>query len=212
MRRATMLAAAGMLGVVGALAGCATDAEDDAAGAGTMQAEAGASSDAAGPSDEGGSTPEASGEEMVDDESASASSDPDNAFAFTATTTTGEEFDGLSIDDRDVILWFWAPWCPTCFAEAGEISAALPQLPDGIEVIGMAGMSDDLDYMKQFVDDADVGGMTHVVDLDGALWRRFDVVSQATILVIDDSGDAYTLGGGVTADDLVDYAEKIAAT
>ncbi|WP_062518282.1 redoxin domain-containing protein [Demequina gelatinilytica] len=208
MRRATMLAAAGVLGMTGALAGCASDTVDDAPGASAATQEAATAETV--PS----GTAQPASEDAMDEDPATSSSepDPDNAFAFTATTLTGEEFDGLSIDDRDVILWFWAPWCPTCFAEAGEISAALPRLPEGIEVIGMAGMSDDLDYMKKFADDADVQEMTHVVDLDGDLWRRFDVVSQATVLVIDDSGDAYTLGGGVTADDLVDYAEKIAAT
>ncbi|WP_062382829.1 redoxin domain-containing protein [Demequina iriomotensis] len=212
MRRATMLAA--VIGAM-ALAGCASGAGDDAdvAEAGAAPGPSGsapaATHDGAGGA-EASAMPDAAPAD--DDAGTDASSDPDNAFAFTGMTLAGEEFDGLTLDDRDVILWFWAPWCPTCFAEAGPLTEAMDRLPDGVEMVGIAGLSDDQAAMEKFVTDAQVEGMTHVADLDGSIWKRFDVVTQATVLVIDDSGDAYTLGGGVTADQLVDYAEKIAST
>ncbi|SEJ58407.1 redoxin domain-containing protein [Demequina mangrovi] len=214
MRQTTMLAAA-----AGALllAGCASDGDAGAGDGmepsdGAMEATATADAMTDHESSDEAMAEDSAGSDDAGDESMAAEPDPDNAFAFTGATLDGGEFDGLSIDDTDVILWFWAPWCPTCYAEAGEFIEALPQMPEGVEVVGVAGMSDDLDYMQEFVDNSGVTGMTHIVDLDGEIWKRFDVAAQATVLVIDDSGDAYTLGGGATATDLVEYAEKIAAT
>lgn len=79
-------------------------------------------------------------------------------------------------------------------------------------MVGLAGLSGDLEYMQEFVEISKTGDMTHVADLDGEIWRGFDVVSQATLMVIDDSGEAYELGGGTTAEDLIEYAQKIASS
>ncbi|MDN4475124.1 thioredoxin-like domain-containing protein [Demequina sp. SYSU T00192] len=205
MRRATMLGA-----TIGALvlAGCASgEAEGgDAAMSETpMESTAHATADAMEPVE----TPEP---EVTVAEEAS-EPEPDSAFAFTAPTVMGgETFDGATLDDTDVILWFWAPWCPTCVAEAPVLLDAAERLPDGIEIVGLAGLSGDQSFMQEFVEMTGTESFTHVADLDGSVWRGFDVSSQATIIVVDDSGDAYTLGAGTTADELVDYAEKIAAT
>ncbi|WP_062290278.1 redoxin family protein [Demequina phytophila] len=134
------------------------------------------------------------------------------AFDFTAATVDGGTFEGASIDNTDVILWFWAPWCPTCVAEAPVILDAAQRLPDGVEIVGVAGLSGDQEYMREFVELTGTQSLTHVADLDGAIWKGFDISTQATIVVIDDSGDSYTLGAGITADELVGYADKIAAT
>jgi thiol-disulfide isomerase/thioredoxin len=41
---------------------------------------------------------------------------------FTARTVTGATFDGRRLSGKPVVLWFWAPWCPTCRAQAGWVS------------------------------------------------------------------------------------------
>jgi peroxiredoxin len=137
--------------------------------------------------------------------------DPENAFAFTAMTVDGQEFDGLSIDNTDVVLWFWAPWCPTCQLQARTINEALAEMPSDVQMIGIAGLSDDLEYMKDFVRITGVDGMTHVADLDGDIFRRFEITQQSTVLFIDDSGQAWLTGSGATADQIVEQAEKLAA-
>lgn len=48
-------------------------------------------------------------------ESAAASDDSsvasgEHPLAITAETVGGDEFDGSAYTDRDVLLWFWAPW------------------------------------------------------------------------------------------------------
>ena len=37
---------------------------------------------------------------------------------FTSTTLDGEPFDGASLYGEATILWFWAPWCPSCAADS----------------------------------------------------------------------------------------------
>ncbi len=34
----------------------------------------------------------------------------DAALDFTATTIDGGQIEGSSLEGRDVVLWFWAPW------------------------------------------------------------------------------------------------------
>ncbi|WP_084074717.1 redoxin domain-containing protein [Demequina sp. NBRC 110052] len=183
------------------LAACAAPAAegDAASGGGEPLASASPTSDAV--AGGGGETSAPTGE-----------ADADNVFAFTAQTVDGQEFDGLSIDDRDVVLWFWAPWCPTCQMQTRTINAALPDMPEGVDIVGIAGLSDDLEYMQEFVSIYEVDGMTHVADLDGDVYRRFEITQQSTLLFIDDSGDAWLGGPSMTADDIVARAEELAAS
>lgn len=201
-------AAGALVGGTVLLAGCAADSGEGVAAGASPAATPSGGADA-------GSTTESSAETTQETAPTTEPETPDgpNAFAFAGPLVDGSgTFDGLTLDDRDVILWFWAPWCPTCLAEAPEILEAIPQLPEGVEVVGLAGLSGDLEYMQEFVEISKTGDMTHVADLDGEIWRGFDVVSQATLMVIDDSGEAYELGGGTTAEDLIEYAQKIASS
>ncbi|WP_296665178.1 redoxin domain-containing protein [Demequina sp.] len=193
---------AGALAGTLVLAGCATAGESDQVGAqSTMAAD-----------DAGAMEPTASASGEAGAESTEPAMDVAAPFDFTAPTVIGNgTFDGATIANKDVILWFWAPWCPTCLAEAPEIKAAIPRLPDGIEVIGMAGLSGDFEFMQEFARTADVEQMTHVADLDGSIWRGFGISAQATVVFIDESGESTQLGGGLTADDIVREAERLAS-
>ena len=91
---------------------------------------------------------------------------------FSATTLDGQAFEGTSLYGRPTIIWFWAPWCPVCKAEAPAILDALDELPDGVQAIGIPGQSD-VASMQAFVDDYGLGAMTQVVDADGSLWANF---------------------------------------
>ena len=195
MRRARVLALAGGL----TLAGCSSGQGDDAAVTATASSTSAVVETTATATST--PTPEAVPEAEIDP-----------AFDFATTTVTGEDFDGASLADSDVILWFWAPWCPTCVAEAPVILDAVDRLPAGVAVVGMAGLSGDQEYMREFVDMTGAGALTHVADLDGGIWKGFNVATQATIVVIDDSGERTMLGAGTTADELVAHAERIAAT
>ncbi len=196
MRGRTVVARAGVTCVAGmlALAGCAGSSGPAVSSA--VESASGAPMTAA---------------PVVEDEVA-ADAAQDNAFAFSAPTVDGGTFDGLSIDNTDVVLWFWAPWCPTCQLQSKTINEALPRMPEGVPMIGIAGLSDDLEYMREFVEVTGVTGMTHVADLEGDLYRRFDIVNQSTLVFIDDTGDATLLGPDATADEIVARAEDLAAS
>lgn len=45
-----------------------------------------------------------------------------------ATTLAGEPFDASTVADRPVVLWFWAPWCTVCRAEAPDIAEVAAEL------------------------------------------------------------------------------------
>ena len=42
----------------------------------------------------------------------------DDRLQFTATTLSGAPFNGASLQGKPAVLWFWAPRCPFCNAEA----------------------------------------------------------------------------------------------
>lgn len=198
MRRAVAASAAAMAGLL-VVTGCAAGAGTGAVGS---------------PSVDGGSagapaaTPTAA--IVAPDNSTTPSA---SAPAMTQTgIVDGADFDVDSIRGTDVVLWFWAPWCPTCRRQAGILAEALPRLPDSVTVIGVAGLTDDPAQVEQFVDEYGVDQIMHVSDLDGEVWRTFEVVSQSTFVFLDDSGMLTETGASTTADDIVARAEALAAS
>jgi thiol-disulfide isomerase/thioredoxin len=47
----------------------------------------------------------------------------DTALDFHGPTVDGQEFDGAALAGTPVVLWFWAPWCTICRAEAPDVAA-----------------------------------------------------------------------------------------
>lgn len=142
------------------------------------------------------------------------SATPDQAavpdrLQFTAMTLDGQPFDGASLFGQPTIIWFWAPWCPTCKAEAPAILDALDELPDGVQAIGIPGQSDTA-AMQQFVDDYGLGAMTQVVDADGSLWSNFSVSYQPATVLIAADGTITTIPGSGSKADFLAAAATIA--
>ncbi len=121
--------------------------------------------------------------------------DPADAPAqlqFTATTLDGKAFDGTSLYGHPTVVYFWASWCPICQGEASGIAAALKELPDGVQAIGIPGRSDTAS-MQQFVGTYGLSGMTQVVDDTGSLWANFNVAYQPALVTIAADGTVTTL-------------------
>jgi thiol-disulfide isomerase/thioredoxin len=145
-------------------------------------------------------------------ESAPASTDastPDpGPFSFTAATVDGGTLDGESLKHRDVVLWFWAPWCPTCMVEGKDhVAAAIAQMPADVEFIGIAGRSDDRAAMEEFLEWTGTGNATHVMDIDGSIWEGFGVVLQPAFYFVNDDGTAHKAGAGLTTEDIMAEVE-----
>jgi len=127
---------------------------------------------------------------------------------FTAATLTGDAFDGTSLAGTDAILWFWASWCPTCQAEAPGVAQAAAQLPDGVTMYGVPGLSD-RSGMEKFVGDYGLGDIVQIVDADGSLWSNFGVPSQPAFALINDNGEITTIQGSLGFQGILDAANSL---
>lgn len=113
------------------------------------------------------------------------------ALKFTATTSAGDAFDAATLAGKPVVFWFWAPWCPTCRAQAPGVKRLAEEYGDQVAVVGV-GSLDDESAIEDFAED--VPEITHLMDPDGAVWRHFGVTAQSTYLVLDRQGGTAASG------------------
>jgi thiol-disulfide isomerase/thioredoxin len=120
---------------------------------------------------------------------------------FVAQTVDGATFEAADVAGRPVVLWFWAPWCTICRAEAPDVAEVAAGLDGRVEFVGVAGRGP-VEDMARFVDQTATGGFVHLADVDGALWRRFGVVAQPTFVFVAASGATTSFAGSLGADEL----------
>ncbi len=119
-------------------------------------------------------------------------------------TLQGVAFDPTAIEGRPVILWFWAPWCTICRSEGPYVAQVAAELEaEGSEVVllGVPGRGETVE-MDDFVADTGTGGITHVVDADGAVWRAYGVFSQPAFALLSADGEVTVVQGALGADGL----------
>ncbi|MGA8211174.1 MAG: redoxin family protein [Nocardioidaceae bacterium] len=124
-------------------------------------------------------------------------------LVFTARTLDGASFDGTSLAGRPAVLWFWAPWCPTCRAQAPAVARLAKRYEGQVSVLGVGGLAAAAD-IRAFAEQVD--GPLHLVDEPGEVWRHFGVTAQSTYLVID--GEGRVVDDGYLDDD--DLAAEVA--
>jgi thiol-disulfide isomerase/thioredoxin len=118
---------------------------------------------------------------------------------FTSTTVAGEAFEGASLAGRPVVLWFWAPWCPTCRGQIPQVEELATAYGNEVSVVGI-GSLDSAEAIAGFAGDVD--GITHLEDADGVLWQRFGVTEQSSFVVLDADGEVAFEAGYGGEDDL----------
>jgi thiol-disulfide isomerase/thioredoxin len=133
-------------------------------------------------------------------ESSSATSAP-SELQFTATTVDGKAFAGTSLAGHPAVLWFWAPWCPNCRAESGQVAAAAAAHQGSVTFVGVASL-DALPAMQSFVTTYGMGGFTHLADLNGSIWQRFGVTQQPAYAFISANGAVDVVKTRVSAAEL----------
>ncbi|WP_433005430.1 redoxin domain-containing protein [Kribbella sp. CA-294648] len=125
--------------------------------------------------------------------SASPSAAVPEALKFTATTLDGKAFDGAALAGKPAVLWFWAPWCPRCRAQAAATGKVAADYQGRVNVVGVAGL-DKADAMRGFVTEQKVTGFPHLADETGAVWKRFEVTEQSVYVVLDAKGNKVFTG------------------
>lgn len=137
--------------------------------------------------------------------SSSAAAAVPEALDFRATTVAGDAFEGASVAGRPVLLWFWAPWCPTCRGQIPQVESLAADYGDDLTVLGV-GSLDSADAIADFAED--VNDFTQLEDEDGDLYRRFGIVEQSSFVLLDADGEvAFSTGYGgsdALADEVAD--------
>ena len=130
-------------------------------------------------------------------------------YDFTVATLDGPAFDGRSLAGRPAVLWFWAPWCPTCLGQAKQVNALAADYAGKAAVVGVAGLGT-VPEMREFVGLAKLSGFPQLADEQGVVWKRFGMTAQSTFVVLDAEG-AVTARGHVDPADLPGRLDKLAA-
>jgi len=127
------------------------------------------------------------------------------SLKFTGEDIDGAPYDGEQLADKPTVLWFWAPWCPTCRAQAGGVETLAQEYAGRVNVVGVGGLADPAD-IRDFA--RQVEGPMHLVDEDGEIWRHFDVTAQSTYVVLDADG-AVVSEGYLDDDALADQVAEL---
>lgn len=109
------------------------------------------------------------------------------ALDFTATTVDGKPFDAKTLAGKPTVLWFWAPWCPTCKGQAAETAKVAADYQGKANVIGVAGLDTNA-AMRDFVADTATGSFPHLSDEKGEVWKRFEITQQSFYVILDQTG------------------------
>ncbi len=105
---------------------------------------------------------------------------------FAATRLDGQPFQGTTLAGKPTVLWFWAPWCPTCRAQIPTVSGIGEEYAGRVNVIGVGGLDTqgEIEAMAGRIEH-----VTHLVDDQGTVWKHFRVTAQSTYTVIDADGE-----------------------
>jgi thiol-disulfide isomerase/thioredoxin len=132
----------------------------------------------------------------------------DDRLNFTGTTLSGGPFNGSSLQGKPAVLWFWAPWCPFCNAEAPGVSQVSASNPK-VTFVGIAGRSD-VGAMQNFVSKYNLN-FTNLNDADGSLWARYGVPWQPAYVFYRADGSSTFINNPVGAMPQQELADHVAA-
>ena len=104
---------------------------------------------------------------------------------FTGTTLSGGTFNGVSLQGRPAVLWFWTPWCPFCNQEAPSVSAVAAANP-AVTFVGISTHAD-VAAMQGFVSKYNLN-FTNINDADGSIWAKFNVPWQPAYVFLRPDG------------------------
>jgi thiol-disulfide isomerase/thioredoxin len=126
---------------------------------------------------------------------------------FTAQTVDGKKFAGKSLAGKPALLWFWAPWCSNCQAEAPAIAQAAAE-SKGVQFVGVAAL-DQVPAMQDFVDRFELGSFPHLADVDADIWKQFGVTYQPAYAFVSSNGDVEVETNNLEDQELLDRVRAL---
>jgi thiol-disulfide isomerase/thioredoxin len=128
--------------------------------------------------------------------------------AFTSVTLAGESVTQATYEGKPTIMWFWAPWCTVCRAEAPTLAEAATELDGSVEVVGVAALGS-IDDMNTFVADTGISNFTQLADPDAEVWSVFGVASQPAFAFISADGSIDVVQGSLGKDEILERAANL---
>ena len=93
------------------------------------------------------------------------------------------QLSALADKDEPTLLWFWAPWCTVCNAEAGKIE----QLAADLDVVAIGGR-DEVANAPAFVARHGLTTPTLLFDEPMAIWEHYRIPAQPGAVLLDRDG------------------------
>jgi thiol-disulfide isomerase/thioredoxin len=106
---------------------------------------------------------------------------------------SGDRLDLQSVvpSDRPVLLWAWAPHCPSCRREAPALERFAAENQDAIKVVGI-GTQDDQAYAEEFLSTTGVNTPQMLWDPSFESWRVMGITAQPTWVLVRGDGSLIT--------------------
>lgn len=104
---------------------------------------------------------------------------------------SGGEVDlaSLAPSDKPLLVWFWAPHCPTCNSEAKGVEAFSKEHQRELTVVGL-GAQDSLGQAEDFVEEHGLKTPRMLYDRGFDSWAHFGVNGQPAAILFDPDGAA----------------------
>ncbi|WP_406816374.1 protein disulfide oxidoreductase [Mycobacterium sp. M23085] len=132
----------------------------------------------------------------------------DERLQFTGTTLRGAPFNGADLQGKPAVLWFWAPFCPFCNAEAPGVSQVAAAHP-GVTFVGVAGHSDVVSE-QNFVSKYGLN-FTNLNDADGSIWARYNVPWQPAYVFYRADGSSTFVNNPTSAMSQQELSDRVSA-
>jgi thiol-disulfide isomerase/thioredoxin len=132
----------------------------------------------------------------------------DDRLLFNGTTLSGAPFNGAGLQGKRAVLWFWAPFCPFCNAEAPGLSQVAAANP-GVIFVGIAAHSD-VGEMQNFVSKYGLN-FTNLNDADGSIWARYHVPWQPAWVFYNSDGTSSFVNNPTAAMSQQELSGRVAA-
>jgi len=91
----------------------------------------------------------------------------------------------LTLEGRPTLLWFWAPWCEICNAEASTVKKLARTAKERLRVVGVGGGRDSVKAGRDFLERHGLEAMSVVYDEPGRVWDGFGIGPQPAAVLLD---------------------------